>query len=130
MLRYIIITMLAGLFSCTSNNDVKEWIISSDSVAINYFKGDGSRDSVYQVVILKDKKQIESLAGYMTGSSSENYKCSYDGSIQFYKNRTVILDAEFRMNLSGCMHFAFVYNDKLYSTKMSEEAKQFLKSAK
>jgi hypothetical protein len=116
--------------SCHKPTGVKNAIISADSIAINYFKGDGSMDTVTNVVIVKDKKQIEQLANYTEANSADDYKCGYDGSFHIFKNNRVIQDVDFRMNDAQCMHFSFIFNGKQYSTSLSTNAKEFLTTLK
>jgi hypothetical protein len=118
------------LFACNKPTGIKEIILSSDSVAINYFKGNGSMDTVTNVILLKDKNQINQLADFVESSTTNNGNCGYDGSLHFFKNNMVLQDVDFRMNDVQCMTFSFLlYNGKKYSTTLSPEAKQFLVSA-
>jgi hypothetical protein len=120
----------AVCFSCTRPTGIKELVQTSDSVAINFFKGDGTRDTVVKVMILRDKKQVRDLAGYIESGTIENVNCGYDGSIHFFKNNMVVKDIDFRMNDAQCMHFSFVLDKNIYSTKLSAEAKTFLEAVK
>jgi hypothetical protein len=117
-------------FSCTRPTGIKDFVQSSDSVAINFFKGDGTRDSVVKVMILRDKKQVQDLASFIESGAIENTNCGYDGSIHFFKNDMVLKDVDFRMNDTKCMHFSFVLDKHIYSTKLSAEAKTFLETVK
>jgi hypothetical protein len=76
-----IVLLLFILFSCSKPSGIKNVITNADSVAINYFKGDGTADTVTNMVMLKDKNQISKLAGYIETTTTEDYKCGYDGSI-------------------------------------------------
>ena len=119
---------LLAFTSCSKPTGIKELLLSSDSAAINFFKGDGSMDTVYQFAMIRDKKRLESLAGYIE-SGTENVKpCGYDGSVHFFKNNIVLKDIDFRMNQPDCMHFSFVLNGQLFTTKLSMDAKQFLET--
>lgn len=118
------------LFSCNKNTGIKDFVKDADSVAINFFKGDGSMDSVIKVVIIKDKKQVQHLAGYIEASRTGDFKCGYDGSLHFFKRDMVLKDVDFRMNDVQCMYFSFVMNDKLYNTVLSAEAKALLENVR
>lgn len=120
--------LLPVLFSCTKPTGIKNVIAGADSVAINYFKGDGTADTVTNMVMLKDKSQINKLAGYVEATKTEQYKCGYDGSIHIFKRDVVLQDINFSVNDVQCMHFSFVLNNKLFSTILSAEALQFIKS--
>lgn len=116
------------LFSCTNPTGIKEVITSADSVAINYFKGNGSMDTVVNMVMLKDKVQINKLADYIETPATANFKCGYDGSLHFFKRDMVVQDIDFRMNDVQCMYFSFLLKGKVFTTVLSPEAKQFLQS--
>jgi hypothetical protein len=116
------------LFACTKPTGIKEVITSADSIAINYFKGNGSMDTVVNMVMLKDKSQMNKLADYVEATTTENFKCGYDGSLHFFKRDMVIQDIDFRMNDVQCMYFSFLLNGKVFTTALSPEAKQFLQS--
>lgn len=127
MLRcYLLLIILAIFSSCSKPTGIRELVSNSDSAAINFYKGDGSMDTVVRVVILRDKKEIADLANFMESGTTEDLKCGYDGSLHFFKNNAVIKDIDFRMNDVACMHFSFLMNGKSYSTKLSADAKKFL----
>ena len=129
MLRcYYLFIILVIFSSCTWSTGIKELVSNSDSAAINFFKGDGTMDTVVHVAILRNKKEIDNLANFIESGTTENLKCGYDGSLHFFKNNMVIKDIDFRMNDSKCMNFYFVMNGKSYTTKLSAAAKQFLQS--
>lgn len=127
MIKYLLL-LLPVLFSCTKPTGIKEVIAGADSVAINYFRGDGTADSVTYMVMLRDKDQISKLADYVEDDKSENYKCGYVGSIHIFIRDAVTQDINFSSNNVQCMHFSFLLSDKIFSTKLSAEALQFLKS--
>ena len=127
---FLLATVVFIFAACDSSNEkIKERIINSDSVAINYFKGDGSMDTVVAVKITRDKKIINQLAGLIAErKGNANYKCGYDGSVHFFKMNSVIQDMDFNMNDANCMHFSFMEQGKPATTVLSSEAKQLLQS--
>jgi hypothetical protein len=126
-MKYLFTLLLSVLlFACTKPTGIKEVITRADSVAINYFKGNGSMDTVVNMIMLKDKNEINKLADYVETGTTENYKCGYDGSLHFFKRDMVIQDINFRMNDVQCMYFSFLLNGKVFTTALSPEAKQFL----
>jgi len=128
--------LLYGLFfiisSCNQSNDlIKEQIIHSDSVAINYFKGDGTMDSVVAVKIIKDQKIINQLTEFVSQNNRRmNYSCGVDGSLHFFKMNKVIQDINFGMNKSGCSYFSFTLQGKTQATELSNAAKELIVSLK
>jgi hypothetical protein len=119
------------LLSCNNTNTAFiEKVKDADSIAINYFKGDGSMDSVLAVKIVRDKQQQEKLTAFIAASGTENFKCGYDGSLHYFKKGMVLQDVDFRMNDVQCMYFSFMLNGELFATKLSPEAKQLLESVR
>jgi hypothetical protein len=106
---------------------LKERIDNADSVAINYFKGDGSMDTVVTVKIIRDKKGIAKLANFITsGSSIQMGNCGYDGSLHFFKMNQVVQDVDFRMNDETCRRFYYSLDGRQTAAPLSVEAKDFL----
>ena len=128
MLKVIPLLLLVTLFSCTNPTGIKEVITNADSVAINYFKGDGTADTVINMVMLRDKRQISKLADYVETDKTDAFKCGYDGSIHVFKRDVVTQNIDFSFNDVQCMHFSFLLNNKLHSTNLSPETLQFLQS--
>ena len=116
--------------SCNQSNDlIKEQIIHSDSVAINYFKGDGTMDSVVLVKIIKNQKIIDQLTDFVSQNNRKmNYSCGVDGSLHFFKMNKVIQDVNFGMNESGCSYFSFTLQGKIQATELSSGAKDLIVS--
>lgn len=108
---------------------LKEIIVNADSVAINYFTGDGKADSVTDVKIIRDKQVIEQLAEQITERKAEfKSHCGYDGSIHFFKNDRVVQDIKFRMQSTDCEQFSFNKDGKQAATVLSPEADRLLKN--
>jgi hypothetical protein len=128
-MKYFFAFLLPIIFiACTNPTGIKNIAVGADSVAINYFKGNGSMDTVINMIMLKDKNEMNKLADYIEAGTTQNYKCGYDGSLHFFKRDVVIQDIDFRMNDVQCMHFSFMLAGKLFSTTLSPEAKQFLET--
>ncbi len=133
MKRYLLFSSLFFIIlSCNQSNElIKEQIIHSDSVAINYFKGDGTMDSVVAVKIIKDQKIISQFTDFVSQKNSKmNYSCGVDGSLHFFKMNKVIQDINFGMNKSGCSYFSFSLQGKMQSTELSAAAKELILSLK
>jgi hypothetical protein len=116
---------LALFASCSQPTGIKDFVAGSDSVAINFYKGDGRMDSVVKVMILRDSQQVAAIAGFIESEKVHQNKCGYDGSLHFFKKSIVLKDVDFRMDEAGCMQFSFFMNGKSYYTELSNEAKDF-----
>jgi hypothetical protein len=133
MRRIVIIIVTAVLFfSCKQNNKaLKERLTVADSVAINYFKGDGSMDTVVLVKIIRDKNTLHQLSNLITDELTEEKPgCGYDGSIHFFKDNMVIQDIYFSMHKAGCSQFSFLFNRQRSAGKLSDSAKKLLLNLK
>ena len=121
--------MLFWFSACNRpNTKIKERTSNADSIAINFFKGDGKMDTVVAVKIVHDKKLIEELSSMISATSAKpNIKCGYDGSLHFFKNNMVIQDIDFRMNDAACMYFTFKQEGELKASVLSPSTYQLLK---
>lgn len=97
-------------------------------MAINWFKGDGSMDTVMAVKIIKEKNAINQLAKMAGGQVTESFKCGYDGTLHFFKMNKVIQDIYFRMNDDACRSFSFMLEGRHYNTNLTAEAKAVLQA--
>ncbi len=124
----VFIAVIIFLSACNkTGKQLKEKIANADSVAINYFKGDGTMDTVEGVKIISDKNILEQLTSLITASSTAmKNDCGYDGSIHYFKMNRVIQDIDFRMNEDGCSLFSFLLNGKKEATKLSADAGRLL----
>ncbi len=130
ILTFIILSVL--FISCNkTGKQLKERIANADSVAINYFKGDGTMDTVIAVKIIRDKQTLDELTNILTASTANfTNNCGVDGSIHFFKKDMVVQDIDFRMNKEDCRQFSFLMNGKTVATALSAEAKKMLEVIK
>lgn len=132
IMKFLAIVICCIFFiSCKESvTKLTEKVTGADSLAINYFKGDGTMDTVVTVKIISDKAKINQLATLAGGHTTQNFNCGFDGSLHFFKNSQVIQDIQFRMTDAQCAHFSFILEGKLYNTELSAEAKALLLSLK
>ena len=128
----VIVALVFILTACNrTNKKIKEKISNADSIVINYFKGNGSMDTVISVKIIRDKNQINQLISLISASSAKpNLKCGYDGSLHFFKKNMVVQDIDFRMNETACSFFSFKQEGNIAATILSPEAKLLLENLK
>ena len=70
------------------------------------------------------KEEIEKVINYVTNIISPAYKCAYQGKIEYYcKNNNLIMDMEFN---TSCNTIVFIYNDKLYTRRLSKSGINYL----
>ena len=71
-------------------------------------------------------RSINRMIEFIDAKETEQYKCGYDGKMFFYNKGQKFQEVDFKMKNDSCNHFAFLLNGKLTSTKMSNEAIDFL----
>ena len=127
--------LIGAIFSLTAckqpNEPLKQRIAAADSVAVNYYSGDGTMDTVIAVRIIRNKQQIVDLATHISEEAAKrDFKCGFDGSLHFFKMNKVIQDVDFRMGDEDCMYFTFMQFGKLEATRLSPAAKTLIESIK
>jgi hypothetical protein len=124
-----VITLFYATACNRPNEKIKEYINTTDSVAINFFKGDGTTYTVVAVKMVRNKKVIEDLSSIISASAAKPpVKCGYDGSLHFFKNNRVMQDIGFRMNDAACMYFTFKQEGELKASVLSKEAFELLQN--
>lgn len=113
------------LLSC-NNSSLSKKLKGSDSLVISF--NYPNTDSVVQTVNTTEQKAIRRLLQFVDGKETEQYKCGYDGTMTFFIQGKLVLPVVFKYSEEGCRHFLFDEDNKLRSTKMSNEAADFLKS--
>jgi hypothetical protein len=112
-----------------SNKELNLQLAGSDSVAVNFFTGDGRMDTVTAVKIIRDVQKVQQLAAFISADVRDaDMRCGYDGSLHFFKNNVVLQDVDFRMNDAGCMQFWLKYQGKQLQAKLSGDAKLLLEA--
>lgn len=129
----LLIAVAAIAVSCNkAGKQLKERIVNSDSIAINFFKGDGTMDTVEAVRIIRDRKTIDELTNAVTESGkSLAGKCGVDGSLHFFKMNQVIQDVDFSLKEEGgCNQFIFLQSGHYNATAVGTEAGEILRQLK
>ncbi|MBL0356190.1 MAG: hypothetical protein IPP72_04580 [Chitinophagaceae bacterium] len=127
----LIIALLVAVGCKRLPKEFHESLAGSDSVVINFFRGDGTMDTVVAVKIIRDKAAIENLTAFITAvPASVKNNCGYDGSIHYFKNNMVIQDVDFRMQKDDCTQFTFILEGKKEATSLSINAGAFLTTLK
>ncbi len=124
-MRYSLIILKAGIIFCScKSSPVKQSFAYADSLVI-HFK-DEQAGIVTKTVQTAESKAIRRMIEFIDVKVTELFKCGYDGKMYFYNNGKQIQEVDFKMKNDSCNHFAFLLNGKLMSTKMKNEAADFL----
>jgi hypothetical protein len=122
---FYLFILLFILASCQSSALSKK-LKAADSLVITF--NYPFTDSVEKTINTTEKKAINKLLQFVDGKETEKYKCGYDGTMIFYIQGHAVLPVVFKYKQEDCRHFVFDEENKLRSTKMSNEAADFLKS--
>ena len=124
MKSYLSIAVAVILFSSCTQSPVRQSFSSADSLVV-HFK-DEQAVVVTKTVQTAESKAISRMIDFIDAKKTEQFKCGYDGKMFFYNKGQKIQEVDFKMKNDTCNHFAFLLNGKLMSTKMNNEAIDFL----
>ena len=120
----LVITAVAVLFGSCEQSAIRQSFSSADSLVI-HFK-DEQAGTVTKTEQTANSKAISRMIDFIDAKETELFKCGYDGKMFFYNKGEKMQELDFKMKNDSCNHFAFLLNGKLTSTKMSQEAIDFL----
>lgn len=115
--------LLIVFFSC-KQSAVKQSFTAADSLVV-HFK-DEQAGTITKTVQTADTKAINRMIDFIDAKETEQFKCGYDGKMFFFSKGAKVQEVDFKMKEEACNHFAFLLNGKLMSTRMSDEAVDFL----
>ena len=125
-MRTIFLLFVILVLASCSGSPVSKKLASADSLVITF--NAANTDSVLKTVTTTEKKAIKKLTQFLAGKESEQFKCGYDGNMTFYSNGQLLLPLVFKYTEKDCRHFLFDMDNKVMSTKMSNEAADFLQN--
>ena len=124
-MRYSLFILFIGMIVCSCKpSPVKQSFSSADSLVI-HFK-DEQAGVVNKTVQTAESKAIRRIIEFIDAKETELFKCGYDGKMFFYNRGKQIHEVDFKMKNDSCNHFSFLLNGKLVSTRMKNEAIDFL----
>ena len=124
MKLYLLVALSLISFSSCKQSAIKQNFSSSDSLVI-HFK-DEQAGVITKTVQTAESKAINRMIDFIDAKETEQFKCGYDGKMFFYAKGQKLQEVDFKMKNDSCNHFAFLLNGKLMSTKMNNEAVDFL----
>ena len=124
MKLYLLVALSLISFSSCKQSAIKQSFSSADSLVI-HFK-DEQAGVVTKTVQTTESNAINRMIDFIDAKETEQFNCGYDGKMFFYTKGQEIQEVDFKMKNDSCNHFAFLLNGKLMSTKMNNEAVDFL----
>ena len=112
------------LFYSCKQSAIKKSFASADSLVI-HFKNEEA-GIVTKTVQTGESKAINRIIEFIDARETDQFKCGYDGKMYFYDEGRQIQEVDFKMKNDSCNHFAFLLNGKVVSTRMRNEAVDFL----
>jgi len=85
-------------------------------------------DSIIKTVSTTENTAINKVVDFIDAKPTEEFKCGYDGNLIFFSKGQVLLPVVFKYKDANCRHFLFESEGKVMSTKMNNEAADFLES--
>jgi hypothetical protein len=116
--------LLISILTGCKQSAVKQNFSSADSLII-HFKNEQAGE-ITKTVQTTEAKAIRRMIEFIDGKESELFKCGYDGKMFFYTKGQKTQEVDFKMKDETCNHFAFLLDGKLMSTRMRDEAVDFL----
>lgn len=117
------------LASCSRSDTAwRERMVQIDSVAINFFPGDGTMDSVTKVMVVRDTATIDSIRKWMTAekSSKPSKPCGPQASFHFFAMGKVMHDAE--VTTSDCGLIQYRWQGQTYFNKLPGEMLRWMEA--
>ena len=121
---YLLVALTSILCYSCKQSAIRQTFSSADSLVI-HFK-DEQAGVVTKTVQTAESKAINRMIEFIDTKETEQFKCGYDGKMFFYAKGQKLQEVDFKMKNDSCNHFAFLLNGKLMSTKMNNEAVDFL----
>jgi hypothetical protein len=128
LLRNIGALTLLLLFSAAcQSHPLRQKLQSADKVKISFHKlQEGRVHKGYKTLVLRGNKLTLIRRGILS-SSAPQYKCSYNGSMIFYRHSKALHAEPMSFNVTCPGHIVYTYQGELYSLKLSPKLKSFLK---
>lgn len=125
-MKKIFLVLVAPIVLSCGKSAISKKLSGCDSLVITFNVPDS--DSVINIINTTETKAIQKLARYLNGKPAANKECGFDGNMLFFKGGRQVLPVVFKYSADSCRYFLFDLDNKVVSTKMSNEAASFLKS--
>lgn len=123
----LLIALAAGFTSCKSEYAMlQDDLRQADGMRLQFYRP-GTQDIMANYEIMeRDTAEFALLRKAIAKPNADLGKCMPDGRIVYYKGGNIILETEFKMQ-PDCNSITFIYRNRLYLKKLSEETLTYLK---
>ena len=125
-MRIFVFAFIVLIIAGCKNSAVAKKLSGSDSLVITF--NISNSDSIIKTMSTTENNAIHKLVDFIDGKAAKEFKCGYDGSLIFFSKGQVLLPVVFKYKDANCRHFVFELEGRLMSTKMNNEAADFLES--
>jgi hypothetical protein len=125
MRLFFLLALGSGIISCSGPGTSDDQLSGADSIVINFNAPQST--AIVNTIQTTETNAIKKFKQFTEGKKADEYKCGYNGNLQFYAKGVMLGDFSFNYS-EDCRHFIQLKEDKLSSTVMSKEAAEFLKS--
>ena len=123
LVPFVFVVLIAA--GC-KNSAVSKKLSASDSLVITF--NEPNSDAIIKTVSTKEHTAIRKVIGFIDAKPTQEFKCGYDGNLIFFSKGQALLPIVFKYKETSCRHFLFELDGKLMSTKINNEAADFLES--
>ena len=112
------------IFSSCKESKVHGSFTQADSLVIHFKDKAGTK--VEKTVQTAEYNAISRMADFIDAPATQMFKCGFNGKMFFFKEDNLIQEVDFQYEMEECRHFVFMLEGKLMSTRMNNEATDFL----
>ena len=116
------------IFNSCKESKVHTSFSQADSLVIHFKDRAGTQ--IEKTVETSAQKAISRMADFIDAPATQMFKCGFNGKMFFFKNDNLVQEVDFQYELEECRHFVFMLEGKLMSTRMNNEATDFLDALK
>ena len=120
----IFILFLVLIFSSCEDSiraSLDKQLSGTDMIKLYFYDKSGNLTNKDNIVTIQDKDIISKLMQAVTDETAPEYKCGYNGSIEYFKENKSILVGEFN-TMPNCSHIIFRLKKDMYSKILSPES--------
>ena len=124
-MKICFIVFIAFFLTSCADSGLKKQLMQSNEITIHFYI-DHQPDSVIKIVHTTSREAINKLVSYIDSKEINGNDCGNDGDIVFMKGNKTLMTVTFNALQASCRQFTFRFNTKVTTTKVSDDAANFL----